>query len=308
MADARRGHQVQHAVENAVAGAQDGDEAELLAGELRRQHGLERRVGRDAGERQVAGDLVGEQQADLADEMAELRGGRVPVAQQGQLVLDQRMVDHGNGGRGGHVPDRRTLSAVRHTIRLPGHTVNDKCPEIFQWARSRGDRTGPLKPRSAHQPRSRSRRYACASSVGGSSELRLLLDWCSVTRRARGGTPFVATKSAMRRSASPGCTFGRPLHCRRCARASAVSAQTNESGATVVSGSCGTVCMICSIAGWSVCASMGGGVSTRCPRRNSVCNVRRRTVFPSEPNSRPTVNETNLRPLKSGTLCQVDSR
>ena len=68
----------------------------FLPASLRCQHGLERRVDRDAGERQVAGDLVGQQQADLAGELAELRSGRVPVAQQGQLVLDQGMVDHGN--------------------------------------------------------------------------------------------------------------------------------------------------------------------------------------------------------------------
>src|SRR3712207_8642857 len=43
MADAGRGHEVEHALQDAVARAQDRDEAELLAGQDRRLHRLQRR-------------------------------------------------------------------------------------------------------------------------------------------------------------------------------------------------------------------------------------------------------------------------
>ena len=43
--------------------------------------------------RQVAGDLVGEEQADLAQELAEAGGRGVALAHERQLVLDQRVVD-----------------------------------------------------------------------------------------------------------------------------------------------------------------------------------------------------------------------
>ena len=74
MADPRRRHQFEHAVENAVAGAQDRHQAQFLAGEHRNARAFERRLDLDLLERQVAGRLVAEQQADLAHQPAEFRG------------------------------------------------------------------------------------------------------------------------------------------------------------------------------------------------------------------------------------------
>ena len=75
MADPGRGHQVQHAVQQAVAGAQDGDEAELLAGDGLALRRLQRRLDAHRLQRQVARGLVGHQQAELARQAAEAAGG-----------------------------------------------------------------------------------------------------------------------------------------------------------------------------------------------------------------------------------------
>ena len=75
MADPGGRNEVEHAVEDAVAGTQDGDEAELLAREGRGLHRLERGVDGDHLEREVAGDLVGEQKAEFAGDLAEGGGG-----------------------------------------------------------------------------------------------------------------------------------------------------------------------------------------------------------------------------------------
>ena len=45
------------------------------------------------GELEVAGHLVGEQQRDLAEQLAEARRRGVLVAHHRQLVLDQRVID-----------------------------------------------------------------------------------------------------------------------------------------------------------------------------------------------------------------------
>jgi hypothetical protein len=78
---------------NAVAGTQDRNEAQLLAGEHRQAGGFER--GFDIGffECQLAGRLIAEQEADLAHQLAEFRGAGVAPAHQRQLVLHQRVID-----------------------------------------------------------------------------------------------------------------------------------------------------------------------------------------------------------------------
>ena len=100
MADARGRNQIEHAVEQAVARAQDRDQAQFL----RRQHGRldrrERRFDRLGFERQIACDLVREQRADLAQQAAEIRRRGFLAPHQGQLVLHQRVVDDYGLGHG----------------------------------------------------------------------------------------------------------------------------------------------------------------------------------------------------------------
>ena len=100
MGDARRRHQGQHAVEEADAGPQDRREDEFLAGDLRRLHARERGVDLGLLERQVARDLVAEQHPDLVEELPEALRRTALVPHQGQLVLDERMIDDGDALHG----------------------------------------------------------------------------------------------------------------------------------------------------------------------------------------------------------------
>ena len=93
MGDARGRHQIEHALHEGHAGAQDRREHQLLAGDLRRLHARQRRLDLDIGQRQIARDLVAQQHADLLEELAKRLGRDVLVAQQRQLVLHQRVID-----------------------------------------------------------------------------------------------------------------------------------------------------------------------------------------------------------------------
>ena len=93
MADAGGGDQVEHAVQEAVAGAEDGDDADLLAGQRLGLHRHQRGLDVPGLERQVAGDLVAEQEGDLAHQAAELGGRGLLLPGERELVLDQRVVD-----------------------------------------------------------------------------------------------------------------------------------------------------------------------------------------------------------------------
>ena len=96
VADPRRRHQVQKPVEQAVAGAQDRDEDQLLALENRRLHLGHRRADRLGGQLQVPQGVETQQVADLPQKLAELRRGRVDRPHQGELVLNQRVIDDGD--------------------------------------------------------------------------------------------------------------------------------------------------------------------------------------------------------------------
>src|SRR5690349_21664672 len=75
--DARRRQDLEHAVEDAVAGAEDRDQHDLLAVEHRRLDRRDRRLDLGHRRRQVAAHLVREQHADLAQEVAEVAGAGV---------------------------------------------------------------------------------------------------------------------------------------------------------------------------------------------------------------------------------------
>ena len=91
-ADARARDQRQHAVEHADAGAQHRAHGDLLAGDARHARPLERRLDLDLLARQVLRRLVGQQERDLLDELAEVDGRRRLVAQVRELVLYERVL------------------------------------------------------------------------------------------------------------------------------------------------------------------------------------------------------------------------
>ena len=95
-ADARARDQRQHAVEHPEPRAQDRAHGDLLAGDARERLHLERRLDVDVLGREILRRLVGEEQRDLLDELAEVDGRRVLVPQVRQLVLDERVSDLGD--------------------------------------------------------------------------------------------------------------------------------------------------------------------------------------------------------------------
>ncbi|VVT27376.1 hypothetical protein RV134_350030 [Roseovarius sp. EC-HK134] len=92
---ARRGDQFQHAVEQAVARAQNRDERQFAPGQDWRVHFHKRRVDGAGGHWQFARDLIGEQLADFAQELAEDGCGGFLLPHQGQFVLNERVIDDG---------------------------------------------------------------------------------------------------------------------------------------------------------------------------------------------------------------------
>ena len=66
---------------------------DALAADVRELAHLERRLDLYVLRREILGGFVGEEQRDLVDELAEVDGRRVLVAQVGELVLDERMLD-----------------------------------------------------------------------------------------------------------------------------------------------------------------------------------------------------------------------
>ena len=99
MAHASGGHQVENAVDHAKARTQDGHDGEFLAGELFERGGSDGGLDLDVFHRQVAHGLVAVKKREFAHELAELVGAGVFVAQNRQLVLDERMIDKRHTGR-----------------------------------------------------------------------------------------------------------------------------------------------------------------------------------------------------------------
>ena len=91
----RGGDQLENTVEQTIARPQDRDERELLAYDHRRVHFAQGRLDALGGHRQLAGDLIGQKQADLAQKLTEGGGRGILLAHQGQLVLNQRVIDDG---------------------------------------------------------------------------------------------------------------------------------------------------------------------------------------------------------------------
>ena len=82
----------ENAVHQAKAGPEDGHHGKLLARQRRRVHLADRRFDVLGGHGQVAGCLVGDEHADLTDQLAEILDAGVLVAHDGELVRYQRMI------------------------------------------------------------------------------------------------------------------------------------------------------------------------------------------------------------------------
>ena len=85
------GHEREHGVEHPHSRAQDRADRDLLAGDPPRRRALERRLDLDLLVGQVLRRLVGQEQRELVDELAEHLRRRRDVAQEPELVLDERM-------------------------------------------------------------------------------------------------------------------------------------------------------------------------------------------------------------------------
>jgi hypothetical protein len=85
--------QRQRPFQHAHACTQDRADRDLLARDALGPHHLERRLDLDRLGGEVLGRLVGQEQRELVDELPEVDGGRVLVAEVRELVLDQRMGD-----------------------------------------------------------------------------------------------------------------------------------------------------------------------------------------------------------------------
>ena len=99
VAHAGRGHQVEDAVDHAKARAQNGDDGELLAGKLLKRGGRDGSLDFDILHGQVAHGLVAVKKRKLAHELTELVGAGLLVAQDRQLMLDERVIDKRHTGR-----------------------------------------------------------------------------------------------------------------------------------------------------------------------------------------------------------------
>jgi putative tRNA adenosine deaminase-associated protein len=124
-ADLGRRQQPHHPVEHAEPGAQDGDDQRLRVGE---PHPGGRPDGRDDVDRtdpDVARRLVRQQRDQLVDEATERRGVGRLVAQVGELVRDERVVDDVDA-HGTHPSGAR--SAPRGLVHRRWSATLDWCP------------------------------------------------------------------------------------------------------------------------------------------------------------------------------------
>ena len=99
VAHASGGYQVEDAIDHAKARTQDGHDGEFLAGELFERGGSDGGLDFGVFHGQVAHGLVAVKKCEFAHELTELVGAGVLVAQDRQLVLDERVIDKRHTGR-----------------------------------------------------------------------------------------------------------------------------------------------------------------------------------------------------------------
>ena len=104
VADAGTGNEAQDTLDHAESGAKNRDECELLATDPPSRAPLERCFHRRLFQGQLACRLVGHQHCDLVNELLEDLRRRAAVAEDSELVLDERVAnDEETGERGGGV-------------------------------------------------------------------------------------------------------------------------------------------------------------------------------------------------------------
>jgi hypothetical protein len=133
MSDARRRHEFEDALDHSESGPEDRDERELLTGDPLADGSLERRLDSDILEREVGRRLVGHQHRDLVDELLEDLRRRAAIAENRDLVLDERMADERQSGkrRGSRHGDDSSIFAYMKEyqaviLRFSHHTRDDE--------------------------------------------------------------------------------------------------------------------------------------------------------------------------------------
>ena len=141
VADLDVGHHADHAVHHAQTGAEDGNDGKLLAGDAAALGDGHRRLHVDLFQRQVAGRLIAHQHGDFGDKLAEFLHAGLFIAQDGQLVLDQRVIEYDNFAHVSvsfysNVMGQRFCSAARRSCRSRSacdsrrYTGSSSSPEI----------------------------------------------------------------------------------------------------------------------------------------------------------------------------------
>ena len=133
VSDARRGDEFEDAFDHTESSPQDWDERELLPGDALTDGALEGGLDGDIFEREVGGGLVGHEHRNLVDELLENLRRRAAVAENCDLVLNERVADEGQSGkpRGSRHGDDSSIFAYMKEyqaviLRFSHHTREDE--------------------------------------------------------------------------------------------------------------------------------------------------------------------------------------
>lgn len=100
VSDRSRWHQFEHALEQSVACAQDRNQDRFSFLEKRCLHPGQRRLDGAPYEVQITQDLVADHRCEFTHDPAEGAGSGFPGTQEGEPVLNQGMIDHGDARHG----------------------------------------------------------------------------------------------------------------------------------------------------------------------------------------------------------------
>src|SRR3989441_5481235 len=122
VADARRGDELRDALDHAESRAQDRHEGELLSRHPDPPHPLERGFHLRGLEREVLRHLIRHEHGDLVHQLLEVLGRGVLISQDRELVLDQRVIEHGEVRELGVGHGGKKYAARRHDATLHEHS------------------------------------------------------------------------------------------------------------------------------------------------------------------------------------------